>query len=117
MGALIWVGIALAALAALYGLDKSRQNIGKAQVRAELAPITEQCKAIGNEKPTDCAKALRDAIKGRDDCIAANKSLDDQFATFRAMHNQAIEFEHEQFNKAKARKAQAATEAAPKLAD
>lgn len=117
MGALIWIAIAAAALAALYGLDVSRQNIGKAKVRAELAPITEQCKAMGNEKPADCAVAIRTAITGRDTCLAANKSLDEQFATFRKMHNDAIEFEHQEYAKTQARKAAAKTESAPKLAE
>ncbi len=114
---LIYAGIAVVALGAIYGVDRSRQAVGERRIEAKYAPITEQCKALQNEKPADCAAAMRDAVKGRDTAVAANKSLDEQFTTFRAMHNKAIEDANAEYESLKARKAQRATEIAPKLAD
>lgn len=110
-------GGAVFVMGVVYWIDVSRQNIGAAKQIAKYAPVIEQCKAMGNEDPAKCAVAIRAAITGRDTCLAANKSLDDQFAAFRKQHNEEIEAAHAEYKNAQARKAQAVTANAPRLAD
>lgn len=114
---LIYAGIAAVVLGAVYGFDVSRQNIGKAKVRAELAPITEQCKAMGNEDPAKCAVAIRTIITNNQTCEAANKSLGQQIDTIIKTHNAEVDAAHAEYEKAKARKTQSAATSAPRLAD
>lgn len=114
---LIYAGIAIAILGAVYGVDKSRQAIGERRVLAQWAPTIEECKALGNAKPVDCANAIRAAVNGRDTCLAANKSLDEQFETFRAMHNAEVKAANEAYERAKGARAKSTADAAPKLAD
>src|SRR5690349_12928174 len=54
-----YAAIAAVALGAIYGFDKSRQNIGRDAQRALDAPVLEQCKAMNAPKPADCAVAIR----------------------------------------------------------
>lgn len=109
--------VALAILGAIHAFDLSRQNIGAAKQIAKYAPVIEQCKAMANEDPAKCAVAIRTIITNNQTCEAANKSLGLQIDTIIATHNTAIEFEHQEYEKAKARKAQATATNAPKLAD
>jgi hypothetical protein len=91
----IYAGIAAVALGAIYGFDKSRQNVGRDKQIAADAPVMELCSMFpskglfGGTKasdPAECAKHLRDSIAKGVEAEAANVSLAKDVEAWKGQH-------------------------------
>lgn len=74
--ALVWLGIGVAALGTVYGIDHSRQKIGMEKQLAIDQPILAECATTFNApKPKDCALAMRAAVANAKTATEANATL------------------------------------------
>lgn len=77
---LILAGVAAAMLAGSY---MKGHSVGAQSQIDKYAPIIEQCKSVGNEKPGDCATVFRNTIKDRDKAVSVNAGLAAELANAR----------------------------------
>lgn len=91
----------------------------KSHYTADYVPLMAACTEANNGKklsPSGCAAGIRFLVTDKTTCIAANKSLDEQFTTFRNVHNAQIEAARLASVQQKATRAAAEKAAAPRIA-
>lgn len=76
IGLIIYVVMAAAVLAAVYGAYRFVVNIGVAEMRAKWSPIIDKCEGIKGDAAS-CLQDWQTAIDQRAQAVAANQSLRD----------------------------------------
>lgn len=123
-GALFDVLLYAAIAAAGFGLLAWGNNVLKHHyidpVVSEHAPLMRACNELNAGKkatPAWCADAVRVLVADKNKCLAAYKSLDGQFETFRTMHDAQIKAQVDLDIKQRGARTAREKEIAPRLAE